>query len=209
MRRAFVLAPLAALLGGCVSVGIGNEATAETQYALRDAAAAPAARLEQPLVAALLIQAVPADALADTAAIAYSRKPGEYGFYQLASWTERPVRALPRLLQRRLEARGLAGAVGLAGEPQKSDWLLQVGIDTLHHDLASEPGRGRIGLTLELFDRRQRTRVARRSFEAEVPAARADSAAAVAALSQGVAQVFDAAVPWLEGELLRGSAGAR
>lgn len=214
MRRALLLAPCAALLlAGCVSVGIGNDPAGEVQYALRDVtsaatSAAPPARREQALVPALVIQAVPADALADTSAIAYSRRPGEYAFYQLASWVERPVRALPRLAQRRLEARGVAGAVGLAGEPLRSDWLVTLGIDALHHELASEPGAGRVALTVELFDRRSRTRVARRSFEALVPCARADSAAASAALSQGVAQILDEALPWLEGELQRAATPA-
>lgn len=206
MRRSFLLGGLATL-AGCVSVGVGNESAALTQYALRDAADGAPARRAQPLVAALVIQAVPADALGDTTSIAYSRRPGEYAFYQLASWTERPVRVLPRLLQRRLEARGTAAAIGLAGEPLRSDWLLQVGVDGIVHELASEPGRGQVALTLELFDRRSRTRIARQSFEARVAAQRADSAAAVAALSQAVAQLFDAAVPWLEGELQR-AAGA-
>lgn len=208
MRRTLLLAALATL-GGCVSVGIGNEAALDTQFALRDAAAAAPARREQPLVQSLLIQAVPADALGDTTSIAYSRRPGEYAFYQLASWTERPVRVLPRLLQRRLEARGSAAAVGLAGEPLRSDWLLQVSVDAVVHELGSEPGAGRLALTLELFDRRSRARTARRSFEASVAAPRADSAAAAAALSQAVAQVFDAAVPWLEGELQRAAAAPR
>lgn len=200
-RRAVFAAPL--LLGGCVSVGIGEQAAAESQYALRDAGAAAMPRRSQPLLAALVLQPAPADALADSSAIAYSRRDGEFRFYRLASWTERPVRALPRLLQQRLEARGVAGAVGLLGEPLQADWLLAVGVDTLHHDLREEPGAARLALTLELFDRRRRVRVARRRFEAEVPVARADSAAAAAAMSQAVAQVFDAAVPWLEDELQR------
>jgi ABC-type uncharacterized transport system auxiliary subunit len=200
-RRLLLLSP--ALLAGCISVGIGEEPVAERQFALADPQAAAPARRDQPIVAALLVQAMPADALADTTSIAYSRRAGEFAFYQLASWTERPVRALPRLLQRRLESRGIAGAVGLVGDPLRADWLLTVGIDALQHELPAEPGVGRVAMTLELFDRRQRTRVARRSFEAVVPVARAESAAAAAALSQGVAQVFDAAVPWLEGELER------
>jgi ABC-type uncharacterized transport system auxiliary subunit len=56
-------------------------------------------------------------------------------------------------------------------------------------------------LTVELFDRRSRSRVAHRQFEASAPTATADSAAAAVALSRTVAQVFDALVPWLEGEL--------
>ncbi len=207
--RRGVTAGLAALAGaalaGCISVGSSGGA-AQASYQLHDAAAAAAPRRVQPLVAALLIQPLPATALADTAAIAYSRRANEFAFYQLASWTERPVRSLPRLLQRRLEASGMAGAVGLLGDPLRADWLLALAIDTLHHDVSSEPGMARLALTVELFDRRSRARLARRQFVAEVPAARADSAAAAAAMSQAVSTAFDALVPWLDDELQRAAA---
>ncbi|MBI3156138.1 MAG: membrane integrity-associated transporter subunit PqiC [Burkholderiales bacterium] len=188
---------------GCVSVGIGGDVAAHAQLALHDASATPVVALAAPIVPALLVQPQPAGALADTQAIAYSRRAHEFAFYQLASWTERPVRQLPRLLQRRLEARGLAGAVGLLGEPLRADWLLSLGIDTLHHDVAAPPGSGRVAITVDLFDRRTRARVARRSFEASMPAAEANSAAAAQAMSQAVARVFDELLPWLEAELRR------
>lgn len=196
----------AAPLPACVSLG-GGDGGPPISHLLHDTAAA-AQRRAQPLVPALLIQPLPGNALADTASIAYSRRPNEFAFYQLATWTERPVRQLPRLLQRRLEARGIAGAVGLLGEPLQGDWLLALAIDTLHHDVAMEPGVARLALTAELFDRRRRARLARRSFGAERPTARADSAAAAAALSQAVSSVFDALVPWLE-EALQLAAVAR
>jgi ABC-type uncharacterized transport system auxiliary subunit len=204
---ALLLAPL--LLGACVSLRVGDEPAPHTLHVLRDAAAqaTKAPRHAEPLVPALLIQALPGDALADTASIAYSRRAHQFAFYQLASWAEWPSRELPRLLQRRLEASGVAAAVGLLGEPMRADWLLTIGVDTLHHDVSSPPGQARLALTAELFDRRHRTRVARRQFEASVPTASADSAAAAAALSLAVAQAFDALVPWLEGEL--GSAAIR
>lgn len=201
------LAALAAVTaGGCISVGSSGGAQISLQ--LRDAASAPARRA-QPLVAALLIQPLPGNAFADTVSIAYSRRADEFAFYQLAGWTERPVRLLPRLLQRRLEARGLAGAAGLLGDPLHGDWLLTLAIDSLHHDLSTEPGVARLGLTVELFDRRHRSRVARRQFEAAVPSARADSAAAAAALSQAVGQALDELLPWLEDELQRVAAAPR
>lgn len=199
-----LLAPL--LLAACISVGIGGDSAAHVHHVLYDPAAATPRRAE-PLLRALLIQPLPADVQADTVSIAYSRRAHEFAYYQLASWSERPVRQLPRLLQQRLESRGVAGAVGLVGEPVRADWVVTIAIDTLHHDVSATPGLGRLGLTAELFDRRSRTRVARRRFEASAAAASADSAAAAAALSQAVGQVFDALVPWLEGELQ--SAGAR
>ncbi len=202
ISRRFAVLGLTTALAGCVSVGSSDSAAPHASYLLHDTATS-VERRAQPLVAALLIQPLPANALADTASIAYSRRANEFAFYQLASWTERPVRQLPRLLQRRLERRGVAGAVGLLGEPLRGDWLLAVAIDDLHHDVATPPGVARFALTAELFDRRSRTRVARRQFEATVPTARADSAAAAAALSQALSTTFDTLVPWLEDELQR------
>jgi ABC-type uncharacterized transport system auxiliary subunit len=197
---AALLLPL--LLAGCVSVGIGNDPPLHAHLLLRDAAPAVPRRAE-PLVDALLIQPLPADALADTLAIAYSRQAHEFAFYQFASWTERPVRHVPRLLQRRIEAAGIAGAVGVVGDPLRADWLLSVGVDTLHHDIATPPGQGRVSITAELIDRRSRTRIARRQFVAAVPVASADAPAAAAAMSLALTQAFDELVPWLDAELAR------
>jgi ABC-type uncharacterized transport system auxiliary subunit len=188
------------LLAACVSVGLGGDVPAQAAYRLRDAGVATVPRA-QPLVAALLIQPLPADALADTVSIAYSRRANEFAFYQFATWTERPVRQLPRLLQQRLQARGVAGAVALAGEPLRADWLLTVGVDTVHHDISVAPGQARVVLTAALFDRRSRVRVAQRQFEAGVSTSSVESAAAAQAMSLAVAGVFDALVPWLEAEL--------
>ena len=211
-RRAFIAlsaATVPALLGACggINVGIGAESPPQTYLALRDPGAAPTRR-EAPLLPALVIQALPADALADTGGIAYARRPHEYAYYQLASWTERPVRLLPRLLQRRLEARGTAAAIGQNGDPLRSDWLLTLSVDALYHDVSVQPGQGRVALTAELHDRRSRQRVARRNFEAAAPAAREDSSAGVAAMSVATGKVFDALVPWLEGELERAMAAS-
>ncbi len=205
--RTWLVAMLSMGLAACVSVGIGTDAPLQAQYRLHDAAPAPVRRAE-PLVPALLIQALPADATADSVAIAYSRRANEFAYYQLAAWTERPVRQLPRLLQQRLEARGVAAAVGLVGDPLRGDWLLTLGIDALHHDVSASPGQGRVALTAELFDRRTRGRIARRQFVIEAPAASADAPGAAAAMSVALTQAFDGLLPWLETELQRAAAAA-
>ncbi len=147
MRRRLALAALASsATAGCVSVKLGSEPAAPVQLSLRDAAAAPPVLrvpLAVALTPALLIQAQPGQALADTLAIAYTRREGEYAFYQLASWTEIPVRQVPRLLQRRLQQRHIADAVGLLGDPMGADWLLSVGVDSLHHDSAARSSTAR------------------------------------------------------------------
>jgi cholesterol transport system auxiliary component len=199
---------VALVLAACVSVDVGGNTPATVQLALRDAAAGATARRAAPLVDALLVQAQPGDALAETLSLAYSRREGEYAFYQLAAWTERPVRQLPRLLQRRLEARGTAGAVGLAGDPMRADWLLTLGVDTVVHDVRAAPGTARLAITAELFDRRTRTRVATRRFEAVEPSARADSSAAAQAMAVAVGRAYDELVPWLEDQLQRAATPA-
>ena len=202
MSRALPLFALTWLLSACVSVGVGENVPVQALYLLHDAHAA-APRRSAPLVPALLIQPLPADAMADTQSIAYSRRSHELAFYQFASWTERPLRQLPRLLQRRLEARGVAGAVGVLGEPLSADTLLTMAVDALYHDVAASPGQARFAITVELIDRRSRSRLAQRSFETTVPVASADSAAAATALSQAVTQTFDDLLPWLEDALQR------
>lgn len=192
-------------LSACVSVGVGSDVSPQAYYQLHDSAAAPSRRAE-PLVAALLLQPLSADASADTASIAYSRRANEFAYYQFASWTERPLRLLPRLLQQRLEARGVAVAAGLIGEPLRADWLLTIAVDTLHHDVSMPPGQGRVALTAELFDRRSRARVARQRFDIAVASASADAPAGAAAMSQALTQAFDRLVPWLEAELDRAKA---
>ncbi len=200
---------LALSLAGCVSVEVGNEPAAQVLLSLRDASTAAVARRNEPLVPALLVQPQPGSSMAETQLIAYSKRAGEFSFYQFATWADRPVRQIPRLLQQRLDARGVAGAVALAGDPQRADWLLTVAVDTLHHDVGSTPGVARLGIALELFDRRARTRVARREFEAAVPVAREDSAAAAQAMSSAMSKVFDEAAPWVEAELQKAAVATR
>lgn len=204
-RRRSLVAVMSALVGGllsgCMSLGLGGDTPAQTQYLLHDPGAATAPRRSEPLVPALLIQAMSADAAADSVAIAYSQQANEFAHYQFATWTERPLRQVPRLLRQRLEARGVAGAVGLIGEPLRTDWLLTVAVDNLHHDVSTLPGQARVAITAELFDRRSRTRIASRQFSVALPTARADAPSATAALSASLGQAFDALVPWLEAAL--------
>lgn len=196
MRAA--LAALALALTGCVTFDIG-EGVVQTHYVLTDPGPPPEPRAA-PVAESLLIQADGGDPIADSRSIAYARHPGERAHYQLATWTDRPARRIPQLLQRRLEARGSFRAVAARGQPLLADWLLTVAIDDIHHDVATDPGRAKLAVRAALFDRRRHTLVARRAFSADVAVAEPTAAAAVAALNQGVAQVLDALVPWIEQE---------
>jgi ABC-type uncharacterized transport system auxiliary subunit len=184
-----------------MTVKVGSDAPSQAYLALTDPGLGAVTRRVAPLTSALLVQALAADTIADSSSIAYSRAPAAYAFYQFSSWTERPVRRLPQLLRARLDARGVAAAVGLVGDPLDAQWLLRTGFESLYHDAASEPGTARVVVTAELVRRLERRRVARRQFEASAPLAAANAEAAVQAMSLALGRVFDELVPWLESQL--------
>ena len=199
-RRLLLLGASAPLLGACVSVGVGNEATPQRQFVLQDAGLAGQARLARQ-VPALVVQVLPSTAAAETLSMAYAPRADELAFYQFATWADRPVRRVPQLLVQRLEAAGLAAASGELGGPLTSEWLLTLRIDHLAHEMASPPGEGRVTLMVELYNRRQPGRVARQRFDAGAPVASANSAAAAAAMSVALGRAFDALLPWLQAQL--------
>jgi len=188
------------LLAGCVTVGIGSDSGVQTQYVLNDQTTS-AQRRSAPVAPALLIVSEAGDPIADSLSIAYARRSGERALYQLATWADRPSRRLAQLVQQRLLARGSVAAVAMLGQPLNSDWLLNLSVTDIHHDVSNEPGQARLALRATLFDRRQRTLLGQQAFEASVPAAAATSAAAAAAMNQAVARALDALVPWLEQQL--------
>ncbi len=201
------------VLSGCISVGIGSDAGVQPMYELQDGGAgtnpngnANASPAATAVVPTLLIQALPGSAVAETTSIAYARQPNEVAYYRLASWAERPVRRIPRLLQQRLEARNVATAVGLLGDPLTSDWLLTVSVERLVHDVATPPGSAQLRLGAALYDRRSGQRIGSASFDASAPVVSADSAAAVAAMSVALGRGFDALAPWVDSRLQEGLA---
>lgn len=197
--RALLALATALLLAACVSLGPDGVVAPHAYLSLDDAATATApARRETPLVDALRIGALPADTMAETTSIAYSPRAGEFAFYRLASWTERPLRRLPRLLQQRLQARGVAAAVSLDVDAQRADWALVLRVEALHHDVSADASRARLVLDAELVDRRERTRVAQRRFTATVATTQPDARGAALGLSRATATAFDELVPWLE-----------
>lgn len=195
--RILLAALMTALLGGCVSIGIGSDDTpALVHYVLDDARAAP----PQPPAATrkLALQNAGGDPLAASTSIVYSRHTGERALYQFAAWTERPNRRLTQLVQQRLEARGRVGVVSQLGQPLQSDYLLTLAVEEMFHDVGTTPGRARLALRAELIDRRSRTRLAMRQFSAAPTVTEASAAAAVVAFAVATADVLDQLAPWVE-----------
>lgn len=198
-RRALAVIAASALLTGCVSVSVGSsDAPGLTYFVLADARPAAVAAPSPGATARLAIQTAGSEPLADSTAIVFSRRSGERALYQLASWTERPSRRLAQLAQQRLEARGKFAAVTQLGQPIATDWLLTLAIETLVHDVSTEPGRAQLALRAELIRRSDRSRVAQRVFSAAAPVAEAAAPAAVTAFGTATADVLDQLADWVE-----------
>lgn len=200
MKRALAAAAAAGvLLAGCISVSVGSADTPGlTYFVLADARPALAAEPSPGASARLAIQANGSDPLTDSTTIVYSRRPGERALYQFAAWSERPSRRLSQLAQQRLESRGRFASVTQLGQPVHTDWLLTLAIETLVHDVSTEPGRARLVVRAELIHRADRSRVAQRVFTAAPPVTEAAAPAAVAAFGTAMADVLDPLTDWVE-----------
>jgi ABC-type uncharacterized transport system auxiliary subunit len=197
MRAPLLLAfGYAVLAAACISVdvGVGGDATVQTQYLLADLAP-KAERRSEPIPRRLLVTPVPS-AIGETFSIAYSRAAQQRSFYQFASWTDRPSARIVRLLVDRIEARGTFTSVALLGSSVGGDLLLNIAVAEVIHDVAT--GTARIEVQAELIERRGRRLVARQHFGAAVPVAQENAPAAVAALSRAITTIIDELVPWLE-----------
>jgi len=193
---AFALACSALVLGGCITVSVGDgDSIPQLQYRLVDLSPPP-----QPagttLPRSLVVVAMPSVGIGDSFAMAYSRAPQQRALYQYASWADRPSSRVVQLLVRRIEARGLFRAVTELGRGVGGDLVLHVTVDEFLHDTVS--ARGRLQLRAELVDRANRTMIARRQFDTAVPVSQENAQGAVDALSRAVTITLDELMPWLE-----------
>ena len=199
MKRGTAIVAATALLAGCISVSVGTaDSPGPTYFVLADARPSSVTAPPAGASSRLAIQANGSDPLADSTAIVFSRRPGERALYQLAYWNERPSRRLAQLVQQRLEARGRFASVTQLGQPVATDWLLTLAIETLVHDVSTEPGRAQLVLRAEMIHRGDRQRVAQRVFTAAPPVAEASAPAAVAAFGTATADVIDELAAWVE-----------
>lgn len=185
----------AALVGGCISVGLGGEGTALAQYRLEDMSPKVQARAA-PIDRRLLISTLPSETIGDTYSMAYTRTAQQRQFYQFASWTDRPSARIVQLLSERIEARGVFESVSRLGGGIGGGLTLNIGVNEFVHDVRT--GTARIDVTAELIERRDRHLVERKRFTASAPVAEENAPSAVAALSRALTTLLDELVPWLE-----------
>lgn len=196
-RRAFVMAmPAAAALAAAGCGGLGANTPPVAWYVLGDDGDAGAAQARVDKV--LLVGPVDVPSFQASSMLVYGRTPGSRSHYQFAGWTESPGRRVGVLVERRLAARAGFAAVAQSTSGVRGDFLLNLSLESLYHDVSSAPGRARIALAAELVSWTSRTLVARGTFARDA-AVDADTAeAAAAAMGRALAAVLDELCPWVE-----------
>lgn len=198
LQRIGLLALVALLAAGCVSVDIGKDTATElAQFRILDTAVATPPAVP-PNGRQLVIAPQASPSIDDSFALAYSRAPNQRAAYQFATWSDRPSNRLGQLLVDRLSARRAFTSVTLAGRGVAGDLQLNLSVDDFLHDAATSPGTARVAITAEMIDRGTRRLIARQSFSATAPVAEANSAGAAAALSAASSRVLGELATWAE-----------
>ena len=185
---------VAVMNAGCLS--FGEPPMAQTYYVLEDVQRAQEVPTWVPIRRALLIAASPADPLADSRALVFSRTQGQRAHYQFAAWTQRPSQRITELLAQRFAQQAMFTSTALLGSGVTGDLLLSLGLEDFYHDVTSAPGEARVAIEAKLIDSDKHTLLARERFTASSPVERENAAGAAAALSVSLGKIFDALVPW-------------
>ncbi|MFN3543418.1 MAG: ABC-type transport auxiliary lipoprotein family protein [Thiobacillus sp.] len=196
--RHLLLLALAAVLTGCVNLGVGQrgELPGVVYYVLDDATPASSPAPVPAGAPVLLVLDTATGGFYDSDQIVFSRSPGTRGQYQFARWTERPGKRFAELMRARLDRQGVWN-VSAAGGYVRGDVLLDTELVEFFHDASDSPGRMRLVLRAELVDLRQRTLLGRRVFEHEVALASYDAAGAAQAANRAVRRALDDLTTWV------------
>ena len=197
MKRHLLLALLASVaLSACTLPGAR---TAAIEYYVLDMATEPstAPTLSSRQHPMLLLRDIEASGFAQSSNLVYRRSAGTQAYYQYARWSEAPPKRLHTLLRHRLQASGLYAGVMPLGSGVSGNSQLNVRLLDFYHDAQTAPGVARISLEAALIKRDSAQLLAQRSFAASAPVARADAAAAAAALGQASDHALTALIEWL------------
>lgn len=101
----------------------------------------------------------------DTPRIAYVPRASEISYYANSRWADTPSRMIEPLLIRALEATGKFHAVVPSVSPVLGDLRLDTDILRLQQEFLFRPSKLRLTLRAQVFDLRQRSVLATRTFE--------------------------------------------
>lgn len=151
--------------------------------------AAPAPAL--PAGPTLIVTQPQAAAGFDSQRIIYMRSPHKLEYFAHSEWVDPPARMLAPLLVAAIDKTRAFRAVMLTPSSAAADLRLESEVIRLQHDFLTSPSAVRFTLRAHVIEDRTRRVVARREFEASVPAASEDPYGGVVAANRAVQMVLD------------------
>lgn len=191
-----VLAIMMLLLGGCGSLTLGEQ-QAVSWFTLIDERTGEKTA-NPPVDAVLIIGPVDANPFYDSTQLAFSRSEIARAYYQYAAWTERPTKRLATLIERRLAERGGFHAVANTTAGIRGDLLLNLSLEEIYHDTATQPPVARISLQAALIRVSNRSLIARQQFQQAAVVSSPDAASAVTAMNAATTDLIDELADWVE-----------
>jgi len=179
--------------------GASDERPADSPKPAAAAAAGPAPRIDR----VLLLTAGASQSMFDSDRMVFSADGVSRAYFQYANWTERPVRRLLVLAERRLARSGAFRAVAPSTSGVRGDLLLTLRLDELFYDGSFTPSRTTISVHGELIDWRSRTFIARHTFTESVQSFSNDARGAAQAAGKAVTVVLDDLAIWVESAAAR------
>ncbi len=136
--------------------------------------------------------------LVNTERIVFSEEPSQRGHYQFSFWAENPPKRFLYLLQKRLEEVGIFKTVSQTTSGAVCDLQIGVEITDFYHDVDKRPGSAVVKMRVELIDLRARNTLASTYFSKAVPTKRYSAEGAVDGFDQGVGEILEEVVLWLD-----------
>ena len=188
---------VAAAVAGCAGSGPREPFRYFVLEAPATVPVSPGASAPAPIDATLIVLPTVAASFYATQEMAYSKVEGTRAYYQFSSWTEPPDTAVTHALVERIDAARLFRSVALAGSGARGSLVLSTQLLEIYHDASSSPGTAKIVVAAELRDTTRHSVVARRTFNAAVPATSFDAGGAVQGFRAGLGRIGDEMTAWL------------
>ncbi|MCB0357975.1 MAG: membrane integrity-associated transporter subunit PqiC [Bdellovibrionales bacterium] len=193
---------LLGMLAGC-SFALPDAGDGKTLFVLEDDSQQKVS-VGPTIPADLMVRDAVSSPFLDSQRIVFSPGEGRRGFFQLAKWTESPVRRFSRLVAERIESLSLFNSVTNQASGALAEFALSLEILDFYYDYDSRPGSVRFRVRGELVRLTDRELIASKLFDVAVPVESESASGAVRASNIAVGQVIDHMIPWLE-EASRGA----
>lgn len=194
-RMSRLLAAALSLMAVCACTALRPAATPHPAFysleGTRSDAQAAARAMAPDAAPTLIINPPHAAAGFDSSRIIYVREPHKLEYFAHSEWVDPPARMLAPLIVAAAENTGAFRAVVLTPSAAAGELRLDTEIIRLQHEFRTQPSRVRFTLRAYLVDERTRRVLARREFDATVPAASEDPYGGVVAANRAVQTVLE------------------